>query len=106
MGWVLRGGYGESRSPVDPSRMPRVTAWPGNNGDTDVQTRDCARFKSTEAFGVPSRVIGSIYRRLWVSGGVFGSGGQIEDVHLAVVIEVTAGLGELGVLLVGPEGNG
>src|SRR6267143_6680809 len=55
----LRGGYGESCSPVDPSdpsRMPRVTAWPGNNGDTDVQTRDCARFKSTGGFGVASRV--------------------------------------------------
>src|SRR5882762_8278750 len=36
--------------------MPRVTAWPGNNGDTDVQTRDCARFKSTGGFGVASRV--------------------------------------------------
>jgi hypothetical protein len=50
----FRDSYDESCSPVDPSdpsRMPRVTAWPGNNKDTDVQTRDCARFKSTEAFG-------------------------------------------------------
>jgi hypothetical protein len=54
----FRGSCDASCSPVDPSdpsRMPRVTAWPGNNWDTDVQTRDCARFKSTEASGVPSR---------------------------------------------------
>src|SRR5882757_3628611 len=60
MGWVLQGQLDESCSPVDPSdpsRMPRVTEWPGNNGDTDVQTRDCARFKFTDALGVPSRVV-------------------------------------------------
>ncbi len=60
MGWVLQGQLRWNCSPVDPSdpsRLSRVTAGPGNNGDTDVQTRDCARFKSTEAFGVPSRVI-------------------------------------------------
>src|SRR5205823_4571006 len=48
MGWVLQGRLVDP--PVDPSRMPRMTAWPGNNEDTDVQTRDCARFKSTEPF--------------------------------------------------------
>src|SRR5438270_13517549 len=67
MGWVLRGGYGKSCSPVDPSdtsRMPRMTAWPGNNEDTDVQTRDCARFKSTGVSEVPSRVNGGAYRFL------------------------------------------
>ena len=65
MGWALQGQLRWSCSPVDPSdpsRMPRVTAWPGNNEDTDVQTRDCARFKSNGGFGVASRVIGGVYR--------------------------------------------
>src|SRR5438309_8759547 len=50
--------------PSDPSRMPRMTAWPGNNEDTDVQPRDCARFKSTGVSEVPSRVNGGA-DRVW-----------------------------------------
>src|SRR5258707_1636061 len=93
MGWVLQGQLWWSCSPVDPSdpsRMPRVTAWPGNNEDTDVQTRDCARFKSTEAFGVPSRVIGGVYR---IRGRIRAvcRGGEVEDVDIAVVVEAEAG---------------
>src|ERR1700761_5920585 len=45
----FRGGDSESCSPVDPSRMSRMADWPGNDEDTGVQTRDCARFKSTGA---------------------------------------------------------
>src|ERR1700733_4078247 len=41
----------ESCSPVDPSRMPRVTDWPGSEGHTDVQTRDCASFKDNGLLG-------------------------------------------------------
>ena len=38
----------ESCSPVDPSRMPRVPDWPESEAHTDVQTRDCARFKDND----------------------------------------------------------
>ena len=102
------GGQDESCSPVDPSdpsRMPRVPEMPGNHEDTDVQTRDCARFKSTEAFGVPSRVISGLNwrgRRIW---GGFG-GGQVEDIDIAVIVEVEPGAGQFGVLLVGAQGDG
>src|SRR5580704_8920802 len=57
--WTTHKTYGMGASgrlcckllPVDPPRMPLLPDLPGNDKDTDVQTRGCARFKNSREFG-------------------------------------------------------
>ena len=85
--------HGESCSPVDPSRTPRVPAWPGNIADTDVQTRDCARFKDRRPLGRKSTTMMSdpplwpgpcLRRRRWTGIGV-GAGLVCDSVGVLVL---------------------
>jgi len=45
--WVLQEGFGEGRSQWIHLGMSRLTESLGADKGTDVQTRDCARFKDS-----------------------------------------------------------
>src|ERR1700678_1826966 len=68
LAWTTHKTYGMGASgrlcckllPVDPPRMPRSSDSPGNSEDTDIQTRDCARFKDRRESGGKSTGISEL----------------------------------------------
>ena len=86
--------------------MSRLSDSPETSADTDVRTRDCARFNLTGGSGLASRidcgVLGWIWAIEWGGGWRF----EVKHVYLPVVVEMAAGAREFGVLLVGAQGDG
>ena len=59
MGWVLQGRLMMKAAPQWIHHPDASGAcWPENDADTDVQTRDCARFKNRRPLGRKSTTIG------------------------------------------------